>query len=61
MGRRLTDFDGAKSDHSTITFIDSPVDLLQIIRIGDNLITCDNILYIDAVSTRVQTKCRRNV
>ena len=49
-GRIRTDFDGAEGDHGTIDFINGAVNLLQIVRVRDNLITSDNILYRFAMS-----------
>lgn len=46
----LTDFDGAQGDHGTITLVDSAIDLLKIIGVGDDLITGDNILNVSKVS-----------
>ena len=40
-----TDFDGTEGDHGTVDFVDGTIDLLQIVRVGDDLVTGDNILY----------------
>ena len=44
-----TDFDGTEGNHGTVDFVDGTIDLLQIVRVGDDLVTGDNILYRRAV------------
>lgn len=39
-----TDVDSANSDHAAVDLIDNTIDLLQVVRVGDDLITSDNIL-----------------
>lgn len=39
-----TDFDGAKSDHGAVALVDGSIDLLQIVGVGDDLVTGDNVL-----------------
>jgi hypothetical protein len=39
-----TDFDGAERDHLTVDFVDNAIDFLEIIGVGDDLVTGDNIL-----------------
>jgi hypothetical protein len=40
----LTDFDSAESDHGAVDFVHGSIDLLQIIGVGDDLVTGDDIL-----------------
>ena len=39
-----TDFDGTESDHGTVNFIDNAIDFLEIVGVGDDLVTGDNVL-----------------
>lgn len=49
-----TDFDSTKGNHGTIDFVDNTIDFLQIVRVGDDLITSENILDRSAMSAFVQ-------
>lgn len=40
----LTDFDGAKGNHGTINFVDDTIDFLQVVGVGNDLVTGDDIL-----------------
>ena len=50
-----TDFDGTESDHGTVDFVDNAIDFLEIIGIGDDLVTGDKILFTRSVSKRSPT------
>lgn len=39
-----TNLDSANSDHAAVDLIDDTVNLLQVVRVGDDLISSDNIL-----------------
>jgi hypothetical protein len=39
-----TNFDGTKGDHGAVNFVDCIIDLLKIIRVGDDLIAGKDIL-----------------
>jgi hypothetical protein len=41
----LTDFDRTKGNHGTIDFVDNIVDFLQIVGVGDDLVTSDKVLH----------------
>lgn len=40
-----TDFDGAEGDHGTVNLVDGAIDLFQIVGVGDDLVTGEDILY----------------
>ena len=40
-----TDFDGAKSDHGTVDFVNNAIDFLEVVGIGNDLVTSDDILF----------------
>lgn len=40
----LTDFDGTKGDHGAVNLVCDTIDLLQVIGVGDDLVTGDDIL-----------------
>jgi hypothetical protein len=44
-----TDFDGTESDHGAVNFIDNAIDFLDIVGVGDDLVTGDDVL----LSTRM--------
>ena len=53
VGGRRTDFDGIDFDHGAITFVDDPIDQLDIIRVREDLVAGDDILlFRDAGSAR---------
>jgi len=39
-----TDLDGSKGDHGTVDFVDGSIDFLKVVRVGDDLVTSDNVL-----------------
>ena len=39
-----TDFDGAKGDHLAVALVNGSIDLLQIVGVGDDLVTGKDIL-----------------
>ena len=41
----LTDFDRTKGNHGTIDFVDNIVDFLQIVGVGDDLVTSNKVLH----------------
>lgn len=40
-----TDGDGALSDHSAVGLVDDAIDLLEIVRVGDDLVVGDEVLF----------------
>lgn len=42
--RLLTDLDSAEGDHGAVDFVHGSIDLLQVIGVGDNLVTGNDIL-----------------
>jgi hypothetical protein len=42
--RLLTDFDSAEGDHGAVDFVHGSIDLFQVIGVGDDLVTGDDIL-----------------
>ena len=45
----LTDFDRAESNHGTIDLIHGSIDLFEIIRVGNDLVTSDDILELESM------------
>lgn len=45
MDARHTDMDGALGDHGTVGFVDDSVDLLEVIRVGDDLVAGEDVLF----------------
>lgn len=43
-GGLRTDLDGALGDHGAVGFIDNAVDLLEVVRVRDDLVVAENIL-----------------
>lgn len=41
---QLTDFDGALSDHGAVGLVDDAIDLLEVVRVRDDLVVGDNVL-----------------
>lgn len=39
-----TDFDGALGDHGAVGLIDDAVDLLEVVRVRDDLVAADDVL-----------------
>ena len=39
-----TDLDSTKSNHGTVDFVDGSIDFLEVVGVGDDLVTSDNIL-----------------
>lgn len=44
-GRIRTDFDSAEGNHGAVDLVHDTIDLLQIVGVGDDLVTSDNILF----------------
>lgn len=40
-----TDLDGALSDHGAVGLVDDAIDLLEIVRVGDDLVAGDEVLF----------------
>jgi hypothetical protein len=41
----LTDFDRAEGNHGTIDFVDNIVDFLEVVGVGNDLVTSENVLW----------------
>ena len=39
-----TDGNGSKSNHGTVDFVDGSIDFLEVVGVGDDLVTSDNVL-----------------
>lgn len=42
-----TDFDSAEGNHVTVDLVDGTIDLLQVVTVGDDLVTGDDILRLE--------------
>lgn len=40
-----TDSDGALSDHGAVGLVDDAADLLEVVRVGDDLVVGDEVLF----------------
>jgi len=40
----LTDFDGALDDHGAVSLVGDAINLLQVVRVRDDLVVADNVL-----------------
>lgn len=50
MREQHTDFDGTESDHSAVNLINDPIDLLEIVRVGDDLVASKDVLNSERMS-----------
>ena len=48
-----TDFDRTESDHGTVDFVDNAIDFLGIVRVGDDLVTSDDVLFSARISAKI--------
>ena len=44
VGAPLTDFDGALDDHGAVGLVGDAIDLLQVVRVRDDLVVADDVL-----------------
>ena len=44
-----TNLDGALNDHGAVGLVDNAVDLLEVVRVRDDLVTGDNVLAAELV------------
>jgi len=50
MREQHTNFDGTESDHSAVNLVDDPIDLFEIVRVGDDLVASKDVLNSDRMS-----------
>lgn len=54
--RKLTDVDGADGDHGTVGLVEEAMRLLQVVRVGDDLVADEDVLFDGGVQPRFSFK-----